>query len=137
MGPMQRKVTTVNPTNNMDANPVARMQPLEAVHDEKEIRDFEDFQRFKAMEKLLSDKEKRGTREKDNDDRVSVHTWRSSTTTGKETEGERKQPQIQEGWRPRDSQEVVNQKEYDGTLRKINFRNPFTNHINDTPIPIG
>lgn len=47
------------------------------------------------------------------------------------------QSHLQEGLKPKDSLEKVKQKEYNGTLWKSNFRNPFTNGINDTPIPVG
>lgn len=73
--------------------------------------------------------------ERVNDDRVSMHTWHLSATTWKEMEEEGRKSYLQERRKTRDLREKV--KEYNGALGKLNFKNPFTDDIKDTRIPMG
>lgn len=71
------------------------------------------------MKKLKRDKEKRQIRERD--DQVSIRTWRSSRTSGREKEEKGKQGHIREVWKIRYSHEKGEPKEYSGALGKINL----------------
>lgn len=56
----------------------------EEMQNEQDMRDFGEFQRFKSMKRSHRDKGEKPAREKENDDKVSIQTWCSSPTIGKE-----------------------------------------------------
>ncbi|CAI9272866.1 unnamed protein product [Lactuca saligna] len=158
--PIARMQTLEGPEATLQVTTVVRHQSTVAgnfVSDERansqgktteevEFDEFETFKSFRVMRKLQS--EKRLQKEWD---RVSVHTDQTEDYNKEENEsyphGKRSSknekdvdrlPDAENAYRKQDKlPEVIEAKQYNQAFKSLNFRSPFTNDINETPIPKG